>query len=87
MFGSIGAPELIVIFLIALLIFGPRKLPQLGRTIGKSLAEFRRATSDLKRTLEKEINQEDPPPIPDPEKPRIDPDPESSSQTKKSSPE
>ena len=87
MFGSIGAPEITVIFLIALLIFGPRKLPQLGRTIGKSLAEFRRATSDLKRTLEKEINQEDPPPIPDPEKPRIDLDPESSSQTKKSSPE
>ena len=84
MFGSIGAPELIVIFLIALLIFGPRKLPQLGRTIGKSLAEFRRATSDLKRTLEKEINREEPPADRDPEKPPIDLDPESSS---KSSPE
>ncbi len=87
MFGSIGAPELIVIFLIALLIFGPRKLPQLGRTIGKSLAEFRRATSDLKRTLEKEINREEPPAVRDQEKPRIDLDPESSSQSNKSSPE
>ncbi len=64
-FGSIGAPELIVIFLIALLIFGPRKLPQLGRTIGKSLAEFRRATHDLKRTLEREISEEEPSPTRD----------------------
>ena len=89
MFGSIGAPELIVIFLIALLIFGPRKLPQLGRTIGRSLAEFRRATSDLKRTLEKEINQEEPPTPRDPGPSSIDPEPdaESSSQSRKSSPE
>ena len=47
-FGSIGAPELIFIFLIALLVFGPRKLPGLGRAIGRSLGEFRRATNDLK---------------------------------------
>lgn len=59
MFGSIGAPELIVIFLIALLIFGPRKLPQLGRTLGRSLGEFRRATQDLKSTLEREVSEEE----------------------------
>jgi TatA/E family protein of Tat protein translocase len=58
-FGSIGAPELIFIFLIALLVFGPRKLPQLGRTIGKSLGEFRRATHDLKSSLEREVTEEE----------------------------
>ena len=57
MFGSIGGPELIVIFVVALLIFGPRKLPQLGRTIGKGLAEFRRAATDLRSTLDTEVNR------------------------------
>jgi TatA/E family protein of Tat protein translocase len=55
MFGSIGMPELILIFVIALIIFGPRKLPELGRTLGKSLSEFRRASNDLRNTLEEEI--------------------------------
>jgi sec-independent protein translocase protein TatA len=55
MFGSIGMPELIIIFVIALIIFGPRKLPELGKTLGKSLAEFRRASNDLRNTLEEEI--------------------------------
>ena len=57
MFGSIGGPELIVIFVVALLIFGPRKLPELGRTIGKGLAEFRRAASDLRSTLDTEVTR------------------------------
>jgi len=55
MFGSIGMPELIIIFLIALIIFGPRKLPELGKSLGKSLAEFRRASDDFKRTWEREV--------------------------------
>ena len=55
MFGSIGAPELILIFIVALLVFGPRKLPELGRALGKGISEFRRATSDLKDTLEREV--------------------------------
>src|SRR5438094_571872 len=59
MFGSIGMPELIIIFVIALIIFGPRKLPELGRTLGKSLAEFKRATNELKSTLEDEIRLEE----------------------------
>ena len=59
MFGSIGMPELIIIFVIALIIFGPRKLPELGRSLGKSLAEFKRATNDLKGTLEEEIRLEE----------------------------
>jgi sec-independent protein translocase protein TatA len=55
MFGSIGMQELIIIFVIALIIFGPRKLPELGRSLGKSLAEFKRASNDLRNTLEEEI--------------------------------
>ena len=58
MFGSIGGPELIVIFVVALLIFGPRKLPELGRMLGKGMSEFRRAASDLKDSLEVEVSRE-----------------------------
>ena len=60
MFGSIGGPELIVIFIVALLIFGPRKLPELGRMLGKGMAEFRRAANDLKDSLETEVAREQP---------------------------
>ncbi len=59
MLGSIGMPELIIIFVIALIIFGPRKLPELGRSLGKSLAEFKRASNELKSTLEEEIRLEE----------------------------
>jgi sec-independent protein translocase protein TatA len=52
-------PELIIIFVIALIIFGPRKLPELGRSLGKSLAEFKRASNELRTTLEEEIRIED----------------------------
>ena len=62
MFGSIGMPELMIIFVIALIIFGPRKLPELGRSMGKSLSEFKRASHDLKNTLDEEIRIEDKPP-------------------------
>lgn len=59
MFGSLGFPELMMIFLVALIVFGPRKLPDIGRTIGKALGEFRRATNDLKSTLEEEVTREE----------------------------
>jgi TatA/E family protein of Tat protein translocase len=59
MFGSIGMPELIIIFVIALIIFGPRKLPELGRSLGKSLAEFKKASNELRNTLEEEIRIEE----------------------------
>jgi sec-independent protein translocase protein TatA len=59
MLGSIGMPELIIIFVIALIIFGPRKLPELGRSLGKSLAEFKKASNELRSTLEEEIRLEE----------------------------
>ncbi len=59
MFGSIGMPELVIIFVVALVIFGPRKLPELGRSLGKSLSEFKRASNDLRSTLEEEIHIEE----------------------------
>ena len=55
MFGSIGMPELIVIFVIALVVFGPRKLPELGHSLGKAIAEFKRATNELQNTFEEEV--------------------------------
>jgi TatA/E family protein of Tat protein translocase len=59
MFGSIGVPELIIIFTIALIIFGPRKLPELGRSPGRSLAEFKRASNELRSTLDEEIRADE----------------------------
>ena len=59
MLGSIGMPELLIIFVIALLIFGPRRLPELGRSLGRTMAEFRRATNELSSTLDREIEAEE----------------------------
>jgi TatA/E family protein of Tat protein translocase len=52
-------PELVIILVIALIIFGPRKLPELGRSLGKSIGEFKKASSELQRTLEDEIRVEE----------------------------
>ena len=59
MLGSIGMPELLVILVIALIIFGPRKLPELGRSFGRTLAEFKKASSELQNSLEEEIRLEE----------------------------
>ena len=57
--GPIGMPEMVIIAVIALIIFGPRKLPELGKSLGKSIAEFKRASNELKNTLEEEIRTEE----------------------------
>ena len=67
--GPIGFPELAIILVVALIVFGPRKLPELGRSLGKSLSEFKRASNELKNTLDEEIRVEErrtnlPPPAP-----------------------
>jgi len=59
MFGSIGMPELLVIFVIALVVFGPRRLPEMGRALGRSIAEFKRAMNQLQETLEEEVSKEE----------------------------
>ena len=56
MFGSIGGPELVLILLLALLVFGPRRLPDLGKALGRAVAEFRRATAEFKQGLENEVD-------------------------------
>jgi Tat protein translocase TatB subunit len=56
---NIGFPELILILIIALLIFGPKKLPEIGKSIGKAIAELRRASNELKETIEDEIRAEE----------------------------
>lgn len=57
-FEGLGTNELILILIVALVIFGPRKLPQLSRSLGKSLADFKRASEDFKQTWEKEVERE-----------------------------
>ena len=64
-FEFLGTTELLVIALVALVLFGPRKLPEIGRSLGKSLAEFKRASDDFKRTWEYEVELEQRKPTPD----------------------
>ena len=53
--GPLGWPETVFIFFLALILFGPKKLPELGRTVGKALTEFRRASNELKSTFDREM--------------------------------
>jgi TatA/E family protein of Tat protein translocase len=55
MFGTLGGPELLLILVIALIVFGPRKLPEIGKSLGRMMGEFRRASNDFKRTIEEEV--------------------------------
>lgn len=56
--GSLGMQEILVIFILALIIFGPRKLPEIGKSLGKGLAEFKKASNELKQTWEEEIRKD-----------------------------
>ena len=58
MFGTLGGPELFLIFVVALIVFGPRKLPEIGKSLGKMMAEFRRASNDFRNTIESEVEAE-----------------------------
>ncbi len=62
MFGPLGFQEVLFILVLALLIFGPRRLPEIGRTVGKGMAQFRKASNDLRRSIESEIALEEEPP-------------------------
>ena len=55
MFGPLGVPELLLIFAVILIVLGPRKIPEIGRMLGKAMGEFRKATDDLKSTIEREV--------------------------------
>ena len=56
---GIGVPELILIFVVALLVFGPRRLPEIGKSLGKALSSFKRASNELKQTIDEEIHLEE----------------------------
>ena len=76
MFGTLGGPELFLILVVALIIFGPRKLPEMGRSLGRMMAEFRKASSEFQRTIEEEVDAdrakraEPPSSLPPPEPPK-----------------
>jgi Tat protein translocase TatB subunit len=59
MFGPLGVQEILLIFAIVLIVFGPRRIPEIGRTLGKFMAEFRKATDDFKGTIEREVRLEE----------------------------
>jgi TatA/E family protein of Tat protein translocase len=59
MIGSLGVPEILFIFILALLVFGPKRLPEIGRMVGRGMAEFRKASNELKRTINAEIALEE----------------------------
>jgi Tat protein translocase TatB subunit len=55
MFGTLGGPELFLILVVALIVFGPKKLPEIGKSLGKMMAEFRKASQEFQRTIETEV--------------------------------
>ncbi len=60
--GSVGTPEILLVLVIALLVFGPAKLPELGKALGRAVREFKRASSELQETLEQEVEDLKKPP-------------------------
>lgn len=85
--GNIGFPEMLFILLLALLIFGPRKLPELGKALGRGLAEFRRASNELRTTIEEEVRTLDQDIKPQPAPPDSVPPPAIETKAEAKSPE
>lgn len=69
---SVGMPELLVILIVALLVLGPKRLPEIARSLGKGMAEFRRASTEFQRTLSASL--EEPPPAAPPRQPAMPPE-------------
>jgi sec-independent protein translocase protein TatA len=59
MFGNIGLPEMMIIMVVALLVFGPKKLPEIGRSVGKAMREFKKSTEEIKDRFEEQIRADD----------------------------
>jgi TatA/E family protein of Tat protein translocase len=74
---DIGLQELVLIFVIALLVFGPKNLPQLGRSLGRAMREFRRASDEFRSTIETNLKINEPDPLPEPAPAAAEPSPES----------
>jgi TatA/E family protein of Tat protein translocase len=70
---DIGLQELVLIFVIALLVFGPKNLPQLGRSLGRAMREFRRASDEFRSTIETNLQMNEPDPIPPSFPPAMEP--------------
>lgn len=73
---DIGLQELVLIFVIALLVFGPKNLPQLGRSLGRAMREFRRASDEFRSTIETNLRINEPDPLPEPPPVVTQPEPE-----------
>jgi sec-independent protein translocase protein TatA len=59
MFGSIGFPEMMIILIVALLVFGPKKLPEIGKSVGKAIREFKKTSEEIKEKIEQEIRADE----------------------------
>jgi len=59
MFGSIGFPEMMIILIVALLVFGPKKLPEIGKSVGKAIREFKKTSEEIKDKIEQEIHADE----------------------------